>query len=84
LQKARRGEPEVSVSIKGAIIAPLTLIGIPYLLLGSRVVSFMGTREKPTTLAYLSGIALALVGVGIYVWLRTTLQSYGYDFHGRL
>lgn len=83
LQSAWSGAPTVSVSLKGAILAPMCLIGLMYLALGSRVIPIMGTREKPTLAAYAIGIGLVLLGVGLYVWLRSTLQAHGYDSQGR-
>ncbi|OWK36104.1 hypothetical protein [Fimbriiglobus ruber] len=83
LESAWRGEPSVSVSLKGAILAPLGLIGLMYIVLGERANAVMGTREKPTPAAYAIGIGAVLLGVGIYFWLRSTLQDHGYDFQGR-
>jgi hypothetical protein len=83
LESARHGAPTVSTSLKGAILAPMGLIGVMYLVLGQRVNNFMGTREKPTTAAYIIGVAAVLLGIGLYLWLRSTLQDYGYDFQGR-
>jgi hypothetical protein len=83
LESAWRGAPTVSVSLKGAILAPLSLIGLMYLVLGQRATTIMGTREKPTTTAYAIGIGALLLGLALYVWLRSTLQAHGYDFQGR-
>ncbi len=83
LESAWRGAPEVSVSLKGAILAPISLIGLMYLVLGQRAGTIMGTREKPTTAAYVFGFGAALLGLALYVWLRATLQDHGYDFQGR-
>jgi hypothetical protein len=83
LQSAQTGAPTVTVSLKGAILAPISLIGLMYLALGSRVIPIMGTRENPTPTAYVVGIDVVLLGVGLYVWLRSALQAHGYDFRGR-
>ncbi len=82
LHAAWSGEPTVSIFLKGAILAPMTLIGLMYLALGPRATSIMGTREKPTPAAYGIVIGVLLLGVGIYIWLRTTLEALGYDFQG--
>jgi hypothetical protein len=83
LESAWRGEPTVSLSLKGAILAPIALIGVMYLVMGPRAGAIMGTREQPTTAAYVIGVGAVLLGLGIYVWLRATLQAHGYDFQGR-
>lgn len=73
----------MSVSLKGAILAPIGLIGLMYLVLGPRATAIMGTREKPTPAAYAIMIGAVLLGLGLYVWLRSALEAHGYDFHGR-
>ena len=83
LESAWKGEPSVSVSLKGAILAPFSLVGLMYLVLGPRASTIMGTREKPTPAAYAIGIGAVLLGVGLYVWLRSTLEAHGYDFQGQ-
>jgi hypothetical protein len=83
LAAAWSGAPKVSVSLKGAIVAPFGLIGLLYLVLGPGATAIMGTREKPTTAAYLICFAAALIGFAIYLWLRFTLEAHGYDFKGR-
>jgi hypothetical protein len=84
LQSAWSGAPTVTISLKGAILAPISLIGLMYLALGSRVIPIMGTREKPTPVGYAIGIGVVLLGLGLYVWLRSTLLAHGYDFQGRI
>jgi hypothetical protein len=84
LESAWRGAPTVSVSLKGAILAPLSLIGLMYLVLGQRASTIMGTREKPKPTAYPITFGAVLLGIGLYVWLRSTLQAHGYDFQGQL
>jgi hypothetical protein len=83
LASAARGEPKISISLKGAILAPLCLIGVMYLALGPHATTIMGTRERPKPAAYFIAIGTILLGIGLYIWLRSTLQGYGYDFHGR-
>jgi hypothetical protein len=82
LESAWSGSPTVSVSLKGAILAPMGLIGLMYLALGQRASTIMGTREKPTPAAYAIAIGTVLLGVGLYFWLRSTLEAHGYDFQG--
>jgi hypothetical protein len=84
LESAWSGAPTVSLYLKGAILAPpFSLIGLMYLVLGQRASTIMGTREKPTPTAYAIGIGVMLLGFGLYLWLRFTLEAHGYDFEGR-
>ncbi len=83
LESARNGAPTVSVSLKGAILAPIGLIGLMYLVLGPRATAIMGTREKPTPAAYGILIGAVLLGLGLYVWLRWALEAHGYDFQSQ-
>ncbi|HEY2911599.1 MAG TPA: hypothetical protein VGI99_15210 [Gemmataceae bacterium] len=83
LQDAQSGAESVSVSLKGAIIAPLGLIGLLYIAMGENVVNVMGTREKPKPAAYAICAVLALLGFGLYMLLRSKLEALGYDFHGK-
>ncbi len=53
-----------------------------YLVLGRRASTIMGTLEEPTPAAYASGFGTLLLGIGLYLWLRSTLQAHGYDFEG--
>lgn len=83
LESAWGGAPTVSVSLKGALLAPIALVGVMYLAMGQRAATIMGTREKPTPAAYLISCVVILLGVGLYLWLRSTLQDHGYDFKGQ-
>ncbi len=83
LEAAKRGDPSVSVSLKGSILAPVCLIGVMYVVLGAGVTPIMGTREHPKPAAYIISIGLIALGFGLYFWLRSTLEGYGYDFGGR-
>jgi hypothetical protein len=73
-----------SLSLKEAILAPVGLIGLLYLVLGERARTIMGTREEPPPAAYAIVIAVVLLGIGLYVWLRSTLPAHEYDFPGGL
>jgi hypothetical protein len=85
LASARSGAPEVYVSIKGSLLAPLGPLGLMYLVLGPQASVIMGTRDrqKPNPAAYILGIGVILLGIGLYLWVRSALQAYGYDFHGQ-
>ncbi len=83
LESAWNGKPEVSISLKGVFLVPVGLIGLLYLVLGPRVTAVLGTREEPKPAAYVLGIGFVALGIGLYFWLRSTLQAYGYDFQGR-
>jgi hypothetical protein len=84
LESARSGTPTVSVSLKGTVLTPFALVGMMYLVLGSRATEVMGTREKPKPAAFAVMVGALLLGVGLYVWLRSALQDYGYDFRGQI
>jgi hypothetical protein len=83
LEDAKSGAAEVSLSLKGAFLVPMCLIGVLYLTMGERTTAIMGTREKPKPAAAVIGILLALAGVGLYLWLRSVLEAHGYDFKGK-
>ncbi len=83
LESASRREPKVSVSLKGAILAPICLIGVMFLVLGSHATIIMGTRQHPKPAAYVIAIGVVLLGIVLYIWLRRSLEAFGYDFHGQ-
>ena len=81
LQAADRRDDKISLFMKGSTLCPVLLgFGIAYCLLGSRVTSLFGTREQPKPLAYVVGIALVVVGFGLYFWLKAALEAKGYQF----
>jgi drug/metabolite transporter (DMT)-like permease len=81
LEAAARHEPEVSVYLKGAVLCPIAMIGgAVYLILGKRAQSLFGTREHPSSFAWVFGVVLALAGFGLYFWLKSTLEGKGYKF----
>jgi hypothetical protein len=82
LQSAWNGAPSLSISLKGAIFAPIGLIGLMYLVLGPSTTAIMGTKDRPKPLAYAIMIGCLLLGIGIYFWLRATLAAHGYEFDG--
>lgn len=83
VESARTGAPTVMVSIKGAILAPIGLVGLIYLVMGQDATTIMGTRENPSAAAWGIGIGAILLGIVIYTVIRSTLEGYGYDFQGR-
>jgi hypothetical protein len=83
LESAWRGAPTVSVSLQGAILAPIGLIGLLYLVLGRGASTIMGKREKPKATAYIIVIGVVLLGFALYLWVRSTLEAHGYNFQGR-
>ena len=81
LDAARKAE-SVTVRFELAIIVPLALVtGLVYTLFGDRaakVLGMLGPRRRPTALGWV--FVLVLVGVGflLFLWLNSTLRSYGY------
>jgi hypothetical protein len=81
LEAAARGDPTVSFSMKGAVLCPLAVVmGLAYLVLGSRATTVYGTREAPKPAVWVCAVVLALAGFGLYFWLRTALEAKGYQF----
>lgn len=82
LMAAMRQEPRISITLKGALVAPLLLgLGVVYTVFGPKATPIFGDLQHR-----LSGIGLVFsticVGLGIllYIWLKQTLSEYGYQF----
>jgi len=81
LASAAQQEASVSVSLKGAILCPLSVVlGLVYLVMGPSVTNIFGTREQPTAAAYVLAIALLAIGVLLYFGIRSRLEDAGYKF----
>jgi hypothetical protein len=80
LESVWGGAPTVSISLKGMLFAPFGLIGLMYVALGPRARTVMGTRQKPTFAGWVISISVVLVGIGLYLWLRSTIEAHGYHF----
>jgi len=81
LEKARAGDTNLSLSMTGTVIVPLLLLyGLAYLMLGEQATEIFGERKNPKPAAYVAAIVLVGIGFGVYFWLRSTLEGYGYTF----
>ena len=81
LQAAARHEDDVSISMKGVVFVPaLFAIGLFLIFTGDRPSQILGTREKPSVLAWIVCIGVGGIGILLYEWLKSRLRAYGYDF----
>ena len=79
LVAASRQEESVSLSLKGAVVAPvLFAIGLINVFLGDRAVQILGRRQKPSALGWVIYIATFGIGILLYQWLKGRLKEYGY------
>ena len=80
LQAATRHEERVSVSMKGTIMFPvITVVGVMFTALGEQSKSIFGTRgQKPSAMGWVICGVLIVVGVLVYLWLKSELQRQGY------
>ena len=80
LLAASQHDENVSISLKGIILAPaLIVIGFILLFMGNaRAGEMFGTREKPSAVGWVICIVTAGIGILLYEWLKSRLRSYGY------
>lgn len=79
LLAASRHEESVTLSMKGAIVAPILLaIGVINVTMGDRASQILGKRQRPSALGWvIYGVTFGL-GVLVYQWLKSTLRESGY------
>ena len=81
LEAASRHEEDVSISMKGVVFVPALLgIGLFLMFTGDKPNQLLGTRHKPTVVGWIFCIGIAVLGIVLYEWLKSTLRSYGYGF----
>jgi len=81
LLAAARHEPSVSLSLKGVVCAPIVLgLGAFFIALGPRATRIMAQESKPTPAGWLIFALVTGVGIGVYLWMKSTLRGYGYAF----
>ena len=79
LVAASRHEESVSLSLKGAVVAPVRLaIGLINVFMGDRAAQILGRRQKPSALGWVIYIATFGIGILLYQWLKSRLREYGY------
>ena len=82
IQQAEEHAASIQLSLKGAMIGlMLTVIGLIYAIFGARFARiFQPSAEESKVPAYIVGTVLAVMGVGIYMALKSYLESKGYVF----
>lgn len=83
LLDADQHSEKVTLYLKASIAAPLCIgYGLLYVVRLDWATRRLGTRTKATPLGYAVLAALAVLGIGLYVLVRMTLEGRGYRFHG--
>jgi hypothetical protein len=82
LLAASHHEEDVSISLKGVMLAPaLIVIGLILFFMGNDSAGQMfGTRQKPSAFGLVICIVTAGIGILLYEWLKSKLRDYGYEF----
>ena len=81
LEAAKNQEASISISLKGAILCPIALVfGLLYVGLGEHAKNVLGTRQEPHPAVWVLAVLMLAAGLGLYFWLKTTLESHGYNF----
>ena len=80
LQAAERHERFVSFWIAGSFFCPAFLTyGIAYMIWGKETKELLGTHDFTHPVGKVLAIILAIIGCGIFLWLRMALQARGYQ-----
>jgi len=81
LQEASRHEEEISITMKAVVFVPALFgVGLMLVFSGDKSSAVFGTRERPSPLAIILCVVMAVVGILMYVWLKSRLRGYGYEF----
>ncbi len=79
LLAAARNEDVVSFSLEGTGVTPLVLaLGFAYTLFPARATALLGHPQKPTRSGWVFGLVFGLLGIPLYLWLKSKLREYGY------
>ena len=71
----------VSISLKGSFIVPFVLLsGLLYAIFPVHMTRFAGHPQQPERRAWLLYIPLLLLGALLYLYVKSTVESYGYTF----
>ncbi|MCK6460553.1 MAG: hypothetical protein L6Q95_11750 [Planctomycetes bacterium] len=74
---------EVRLYLKAAIAAPVAIVyGLLYVLAHGWATRRLGTRTKQTPLGLVVIGVLVVLGLALYVWVKSTLEGRGYRFDG--
>jgi len=81
LLAAARHAPSVSITLKGAAITPLAFaFGAVYTLLPNQASAILGHPQRPTKMGYVFATVFGLLGIALYLWLKSHLIQSGYVF----
>ena len=80
IQQAKAGAPEIEISDTGGTVAVvLAVMGLTLVVFGARFARiFMPSAEESKAPAFAVGVVIAIVGLGVYFWLQSYLESRGY------
>ena len=79
LLAASRHEESVSTTLKGTGITPLILaLGIVYTFFPARATALLGHPQRMTRLGWTFSAVFGLLGIPLYLWLKSRLREYGY------
>ena len=79
LLAASRHEESVTTTLKGTGITPMILaFGVVYTFFPARATALLGHPQKPTRLGWVFALVFGLLGIPLYLWLKSRLREYGY------
>ena len=79
LLDASRHAESVTTTLKGTGITPLVLaLGIVYTFFPTRATALLGHPQRMTRLGWMFCIVFGLLGIPLYLWLKSRLRQYGY------
>jgi threonine/homoserine/homoserine lactone efflux protein len=79
LLAASRHEESVMTTLKGTGITPLILaLGVVYTFFPAKATALLGHPQKPTRLGWVFALVFGLLGIPLYLWLKSRLREYGY------
>ena len=79
LLAASRHAESLTTSLKGTGITPLTLaLGMAYTFFPAKATALLGHPQKPTRLGWIFALVFGLLGIPLYLWLKSKLREYGY------
>ena len=81
LQEASRHEEDISITMKAVVFVPALFgVGLMLIFTGDKSSEIFGSRQRPSPLGIIICVAMAVVGILLYEWLKGRLRGYGYEF----
>jgi threonine/homoserine/homoserine lactone efflux protein len=81
LFQASHHEEHVSISLKGIGLTPLILaFGTAFTFFPKTAPALLGHPQKPTWFSYVFSIFFLLLGIPLYLLVKSKLREYGYIF----